>query len=51
MKKEKLLVKACQKYQKDATMIATTGTIFFAIGKSEPSERMKTKIKAELKKS
>lgn len=51
MRKEKLLVKLCQKYQKDATMIATAGTSFAAIGKSKPSEQMKAKIKAELKRS
>jgi len=44
-KKPSLLVKACQKYEKDAHGIVTAGTFFLGIGKSTPSERMKAKIK------
>lgn len=47
-RKESLLVKVCKKYENDARLIAFSGTWFMTIGKSNPSERMKAKIKAEL---
>jgi hypothetical protein len=48
--KKSLLVKLCQKYENDAMATVTGGSWILGIGKSEPSERMKEKIKASLNK-